>query len=192
MSHRRRARLPYHDASTDCYQVCSLVFLKSTTFQNKCNLYTFHDSERRVGKGTCALWYAPKRWVKTGTKGQMMDDPLMELKLMEESYQQEINSRALLSQNVDLYATLEGRYSLFVAKAIPILGEIGPESDEEYTAGRKRSRKSRASKGGIGIGSSRKTRKSRAKNISMDDDYDQVEAEHFCGLCGKVSFILAD
>lgn len=47
-----------------------------------------------------------------------MEDPLMELKLMEESYQQEINSRALLSQNVDLYATLEGMFSVFVSSAI--------------------------------------------------------------------------
>ena len=66
-------------------------------------------------------------------------------------------------------------------------GEIGPESDEEYQGpGRKRNRKGRSSRAGLG-GSSRKTRKSRAKNVSMDDDYDQVDTNsHFCGLCGKV------
>ena len=39
----------------------------------------------------------------------MLDDPIMELRLMEDSYQQEMNSRAFsMSQTVDLYATLEG------------------------------------------------------------------------------------
>merc|ERR1712168_570816 len=134
MSHKRRARLPFHDASTD-------------TYQNKCNLYINMDSKRRRGSGTCVFYYPPRRWQKQGQKGQMLDDPIMELKLMEDSYQQEMNSRAFsMSQTVDLYATLEG--------------EIGPESDEEYQGpGRKRNRKGRASKGIAS--SSRKTRKSR-------------------------------
>ena len=38
-------------------------------------------------------------------------------------------------------------------------------------------------------GGPRKTRKSRAKPVSIDDDYDQVEPTHFCGLCGKVCSI---
>ena len=46
---------------------------------------------------------------KNSKKGQMLDDPIMELRLMEDSYQQEMNSRAFsMSQTVDLYATLEG------------------------------------------------------------------------------------
>ena len=44
----------------------------------------------------------------------MLDDPIMELKLMEDSYQQEMNSRAFsMSQTVDLYATLEGISFIF-------------------------------------------------------------------------------
>jgi len=159
MSHKRRARLPFHDTSTD-------------TYQNNCNLYVNIGARRRRGEGTCVFYYPPKKWQKTGQKGQLLDDPVMERRLMEESYQQEMNSRALssMSQSVDLYATLDG--------------EIGPESDEEYQGpGRKRNRKGRLSKG-IPT-SSRKTRKSRAKHVSMDDDYDQMEAQHFCGLCGK-------
>ena len=70
------------------------------------------------------------------------------------------------------------------------LGEIGPESDEDFPApGRKRSRKSKGAKGGLGsFGSGRKTRKSRAKHVSMDDDYDSIEPAHYCGLCGKVNY----
>ena len=54
-----------------------------------------------------------KLWKKL-VKGQMLDDPIMELKLMEDSYQQEMNSRAFsMSQTVDLYATLEGISFIF-------------------------------------------------------------------------------
>lgn len=68
---------------------------------------------------------------------------------MEESYQQEMNSRALssMSQSVDLYATLDGSSSLKSWKNKLPVGEIGPESDEEYQGpGRKRNRKGRLSK----------------------------------------------
>lgn len=66
--------------------------------------------------------------------------------------------------------------------------DIGDDfGDEDYGGGRrkggKRTRMPRQSMGG----GPRKTRKSRAKPVSIDDDYDQVEPTHFCGLCGKVS-----
>ena len=68
--------------------------------------------------------------------------------------------------------------------------DIGDDfGDEDYGGGRrkggKRTRMPRQSMGG----GPRKTRKSRAKPVSIDDDYDQVEPTHFCGLCGKVRFL---
>ena len=68
--------------------------------------------------------------------------------------------------------------------------DIGDDfGDEDYGGGRrkggKRTRMPRQSMGG----GPRKTRKSRAKPVSIDDDYDQVEPTHFCGLCGKVGRI---
>ena len=69
--------------------------------------------------------------------------------------------------------------------------DIGDDfGDEDYGGGRrkggKRTRMPRQSMGG----GPRKTRKSRAKPVSIDDDYDQVEPTHFCGLCGKVNRLL--
>ena len=72
-----------------------------------------------------------------------------------------------------------------------IFKDIGDDfGDEDYGGGRrkggKRTRMPRQSMGG----GPRKTRKSRAKPVSIDDDYDQVEPTHFCGLCGKVHFYM--
>ena len=64
-----------------------------------------------------------------------MDDPLMELKLMEESYQQEINSRALLSQNVDLYATLEGKLENFVSLTMQSQAKLAPNQTKSTQLG---------------------------------------------------------
>ena len=89
------------------------------------------------------LWVSFLNCVKTA------NTPFEERRLMEESYQQEMNSRALssMSQSVDLYATLDGSSSLKSWKNKLPVGEIGPESDEEYQGpGRKRNRKGRLSK----------------------------------------------
>ena len=66
--------------------------------------------------------------------------------------------------------------------------DMGDGSDEEYGKKKTRTRRSRQSNG---IGSQgRRTRKSRVKQVSIDDDYDQIEPSHFCNLCGDVSSYL--
>jgi hypothetical protein len=173
MTHRRQKRLPYYDDHTQ-------------THQDKCGLY-LKESSRLVCGGSTSVRYPGRKWVKKGETGSktgngnkmLCDDPIMEIRLFEDSYNRELMARALANPPTDYLASFD---------------DIGDGSDEEYGRKKSRSRRSRQSANGIGgsggrdHSTGRRTRKSRIKQISIDDDYDQIEPSHFCPLCGE-SFI---
>lgn len=160
MSHGRRERVPFFDDHTQVQQ-------------SKCGLYVSEDKRRR-GAGTSVIRYPGRKWKRTDPKPMLFDDPEVERHLMEDSYNRDLIARALTPTTSEYLATFD---------------ELGDDfEDADYGGGRRRGvKRSRGSRQSVG-GAPRKTRKSRTKPVSIDDDYDQVEPSHYCGLCGK-SFI---
>lgn len=160
MGHGRRERLPFFDDHTQVHQ-------------NKCGLYVSED-RRRSGSGPTVIRYPGRKWKRSDPKPMLFEDPIEERDLTEDSYNRDLIARALTPTTSEYLATFD---------------EIGDDfGDEDYGGGRRKGgKRTRIPRQSIG-GGPRKPRKSRAKPVSIDDDYDQVEPTHFCGLCGK-SFI---
>lgn len=166
MLNGRKQRVPYFDSHTNIGQ------------QN-CRLYHSNCSRRRGRLQGQVYQYPSRRWKRTPNSGpKLLDDPFYELQIMEDA-----DSRDAIENE-----------SFKAFKEIDDIEDPENDSDEEYISrsvktGRGRGRRSRGGGGGRRGGGTRSglTRRStqRIKPPSIDDDYDQLEPQHNCEICGK-------